>query len=302
VVEGQPRGALAADTEAALRQLFEQLNPAAAADRFLFLARPGRAPDAPGPVAELLSVVVSAGPGLPALEGTLRALARQGPRPLEVLVLSDLDDGALEGPLERLRASVGVTVRSRREASADWAVRADAGLAAARGRRVGILEAGDLPGPNHLGRLARALDEGTAAWASTSPPPGRLHLSGWLEHGVYRGRWLLDRDRLGAFPLTFAAGVPEAEALLFTRLALLFPPQAVGGASSLESPRPPSHGLAAVLAATRGRPLRGLTTLEALLQGPSAAEALVEALPAAAAGPLRRVLGALQARDRGGSK
>jgi hypothetical protein len=179
----------------------------------------------------------------------------------------------------------------------DWAVRTNLGLALATGRRVAFLEAGDLLAPTHLARLARALDEGTAAWASVDPPPGAPTLARWLEHGVRRGAWLIDRDRLGAVPLTFAEGAPEAEALLFTRLALLFPPAGVPGESTLDAPGPPSRGLDAVLEATRLRPLRGLSTLQALLEVPSVTAALdrhLEALPAVATWPLRRALGVLR--------
>jgi hypothetical protein len=73
---------LALDAEAALRALFEQLNAEAAADRWLWLARPARAQASSGRTPGLLSVVVFDGPGR---EHSLTALDRQSQKPLEVV-------------------------------------------------------------------------------------------------------------------------------------------------------------------------------------------------------------------------
>lgn len=89
VTPHQPSG-LAVEVDAALRQLFEQLNPDAAADRFLLCARRGVVASSPGRAPGLVSVIVTAGDAsLDALTGTLASLAGQAHRALEVLVASD---------------------------------------------------------------------------------------------------------------------------------------------------------------------------------------------------------------------
>ncbi|MBL8954968.1 MAG: hypothetical protein JNK82_29595 [Myxococcaceae bacterium] len=73
---------LALDAEASLRALLEQLNPEAAADRWLWVCRRGPPKPLPLRAAGLLSAVVFDGPGR---EVTLAALERQSQKPLEVV-------------------------------------------------------------------------------------------------------------------------------------------------------------------------------------------------------------------------
>ncbi len=265
VVPHAPSG-LSADTEAALRQLFEQLNPDAAIDRLLVVAVRG------APVAEvervpgLISVIVSSGTDLPPLEGTLAALAGQARGPLEVLVASALPHELFDRAVSRLRARASLDVHRVETAASDSAGRTNAGLARARGQYVAFLEAGELVGPLHLASLHATLEASTAAWAIASPPSlaPPFALVRWLEAGVVpRARWLIDRARLGPFALTFAEGTPLAEHLLFTRLALLFPPAlaSTGPSDSLPTSVHATDDLRAKLA---GRPLQTLTSLEAL--------------------------------------
>ena len=83
--------------------------------------------------------------------------------------------------------------------------------------------------------------------------------------GRREGAVALDITRLGSFTITFAEGAPDADAVLFARLALLFPPAFTSAPSTVELLRQPTLDLPAMLAKLKGRPLRGLTTLEALL-------------------------------------
>ncbi|MBK7862834.1 MAG: hypothetical protein IPJ65_30350 [Archangiaceae bacterium] len=81
VTDFAPSG-LALDAEAALRALLEQLNPEAAADRWLWVARRGAAQRDEGRVPGLLSAVVFDGPGR---ERTVASLERQSQKPLEIV-------------------------------------------------------------------------------------------------------------------------------------------------------------------------------------------------------------------------
>ena len=88
VVTPHEDSGLSADTEAALRQLFEQLNPDAAADRLLLVAKRGAEASAPERSPGLTTVIISAGDDEGALEGTVRSVAGQLQQPLEVMVVS----------------------------------------------------------------------------------------------------------------------------------------------------------------------------------------------------------------------
>lgn len=264
---------LAVDTEASVRALFEQLNPDAAVDRLVLVARRGSAPAPVERVADLTSVVVTAGPELAALQLTLGGLAAQHQHPLEVVLVSGHAPDLLERATSRLGDRSGLTVRLLASASADPAMRANAGLAAARGRYVACVEAGAVLQPPHLGALVGQLMQGTAAWALSMPPQhvtAPFRLAQWLELGaVDCARWLVDRDRLGCFALTFAEGSPHYAQLLFTRLALLFSPAFVAGPVTVEVPRPAPKNVGGLLEQLRGRPLRTLATLESLFERPT---------------------------------
>ncbi len=268
VVPHAPSG-LSAETEAALRQLFEQLNPDAAIDRLLLVSTRGAMP---APIARepgLLSVIVSAGADVPALEGTLASLHAQRQTPMEVLVASALGPETLSRVLARQRERAGLVVRAVDSAAADFAGRTNAALAVARGQYVGFCEAGDLFGPLHFSALVSALANATQAWVVPAVEQRAFSLPAWLDApgGVDRAGWLLDRERLGAFALTFAEGTPLAEAALFTRLALLFTPSVLTGEVTLGR-AVASTDVEALRTQFAGRPLRTLSTFEGLFAQP----------------------------------
>ncbi|MEW5743413.1 MAG: glycosyltransferase family A protein [Myxococcota bacterium] len=322
---------LAVEVDAALRQLFEQLNPDAAADRFLLSARRGVVASSPDRTPGLVSVIVTAGPeprreaagagpgpgevptggapfgeggaanssavsgpargrGAPsrgggdasspahrgleldALTGTLSSLAGQAHRALEVLVASPFTAEEVEQAGRALKSRAGTTLLPVSSAAQDPAARINAGLALARGQYVSFLEAGELLDARHLSSLLERLSAGTEAWALATPraslaPP--FDVLAWCRAGAaHRGLWLVDRDRLGAFPLTFAEGTPHFELLLFLRLAALFPPAWKPSAPTLDSPRAASADVEGLLHAMQGRPLQALVPLARLLRAP----------------------------------
>lgn len=268
VMPRQPTG-LSADTEAALRQLLEQLNPDVAADRLLYVARRGAVASAPERTAGLVSVVLSAGDDDGALTGTLKSVLGQLVKPLELVLVSSLPEARLAELALPAKGRASVTVELVGGAPTDALARTNLGLARARGQYACCLEAGELLDRAHLSGLLKALQDGTAAWA-LSPPPvdvgGRFALRAWLDAGaVQRGRWLVDRERLGAFALTFAEGLPLAEAMLFCRLAAVFHPAFAPGRATLDTQRTPDASRASLREAMRGRPLRQLASLDAEL-------------------------------------
>ncbi|MDX2008654.1 MAG: glycosyltransferase family A protein [Myxococcaceae bacterium] len=269
---------LSADTEAALRQVLEQVNPDAAADRLLLCAKRGTVASTPDRTEGLVSVVVSAGADEALLAGTLASLLNQHRRPLELIVVATLPLERLDRALEKAKARSGVTAVGLTHASSDSAARTNAGLAAAQGQYVAFAEAGALFSPLHLSGLVRRLEEGTQAWALAAASvsgqpvverPPVFSVGAWLVAGwVSRLEWLVDTSRLGPFALTFPEGVEQGEAALFTRLSLLFPPAWAPGTPSVEPLAATSVNVSALLEATRARPLRGLVTLEQLLAKP----------------------------------
>ena len=265
----QPTG-LAVDAEAQLRQLLEQLNPDAGAERLLLVARQNTAPALIPREPGLLTVLVSAADALAGLQATLTSLARQKQRPLQVVI-------ATAGPLEeaermaRLHSERGAFAAEILAApSADFAVRTNAALPRARGQYLALLEAGDTVEPQHFGQLLRSLEQGTGAWVvaalkqpGTGQLPARFSLPDWLAAGsTARCMLLLDRERLGPFPLTFAEGVDQAEALFLARLAALFPALAASGLPSVERPTPAaSFDPLALAQSMKARPLRAIGPL-----------------------------------------
>ena len=271
VTPHEPSG-LSADTEAALRQLFEQLNPDAAADRLLLVAKRGAEASAPERVPGLTSVILSGGDDAGQLEGTIRSVAGQLQKPLELIIVSTLSEARLDELAKPAKGRATITVSLVGGASADPLARTNAGLSRAKGQYVCCLEAGELLDRSHLSALVQRLEANTAAWALSSPPVdvgARFDLKAWLDAGaVQRGRALIDRDRLGTFPLQFAEGVALGEAMTFCRLAALFPPAWTPGPATLDTPRTPSSSPADLLEVMRARPLRTLSALDAQLQPP----------------------------------
>lgn len=276
VVSPHVNSGLSADTEAALRQLFEQLNPEAAADRLLVVARRGSPPPAVELTPGLTSVVLSAGDDEGALAGTLRSVAGQLQQPLELLVISSLPEQRLQELCGPAQGRAGITLVLVGEAPADPLARTNFGLSLARGQYVCCLEAGELLDRSHLHALVKRLGTGTEAWALSSPPAEvgrRFELKAWLEAGVVqRGRYLVDRQRLGSFPFKFAEGLALGEAMFFCRLAALFPPAWSGEPVTLDSTRAVNASAAELLEAMRARPLRTLSSLDEQLKEPPALE------------------------------
>ncbi len=272
VVTAHRSSGLSADTEAALRQLLEQVNPDAAADRLLLVAKKGVTASSPDRTAGLVSVIVSASDDVAALEGTLSSLGNQLRRPLELVVVATLDGEALDRAVGAVRARSGVTVVAVPNASVDAAARCNAGLKVANGQYVAFAEAADLFSPLFFSSLVKQLEGGTAGWAlgtASSPVPPRFSLAEWLKQSrTPRATWLLDLTRLGPFALTFAEGTAGFEALLFARLALLFQPIVVPTAT-VDVSKPAKVDVVALLTALQGRPLRGLSSLDELLREPS---------------------------------
>ncbi|MFZ5446906.1 MAG: hypothetical protein ACOZQL_43365 [Myxococcota bacterium] len=269
VTPHQPSG-LSADTESALRQLFEQLNPDAAADRLLVMARRGVEATPPEREAGLTSVVIS-GDDEAALEGTVRSVAGQLHQPLELVVVATCAEPRLEELVKAARGRAGLSLTLVGGGPVDALARTNRGLALARGQFVCCVEAGELLERTHVGALVRQLEHSTAAWA-LAPVAGLgapFELRAWLEAGaVHRGRWLLDRARLGSFPLQFAEGVELGEAMLLCRLAALFPPALVAGPPTLDSARRPASAPAGLLEVLAARPLRTLGSLAETIRPP----------------------------------
>ncbi len=257
---------LSADTEAALRQVFEQVNPDAAADRLLLVATRGVEASKPERTKGLTSVVVSAGDDTGALEGTVRSLAGQLRKPLELVVVSSRPELELDRALKAAKGRAGLELVVVGGAPGDALARTNAGLQQARGQYVCCVEAGELLEREHLSSLVKRLEDGTAAWALSSPPgawSGRFELREWLERGaVHRSRYVVDRERVGSFPLQFADGVELGEAMVFCRLSALFPPSWVPGAPTVDSQRVVPSSPEALRVALQARPLRTLSTLD----------------------------------------
>ncbi len=99
-----------------------------------------------------------------------------------------------------------------------------------------------------------ALRNGTAAWAVVGP---HQSLRAALLQG-YSG-FIVDRTRTGPFSLELAREAPAAEAMLFARLAAVFPPLFVHAPTATAQP------IQGVLEALKARPLRMLVTLDELV-------------------------------------
>lgn len=258
---------LAVDAEAQLRQLLEQLNPDAGAERLLLVARPGPVPVEVAREPGLLSVLVSTTGEPDALRATLGALGGQPQRPLQVVVATagSVDDAERLARPAADRSAFALELVAA--PSADFAVRTNLALARARGQYLAFLEAGDTVDRVHFRQLLRSLEQGTSAWTlarvqqpGTQAAPERFALPASLT--IARCGLLLDRARLGPFALTFAEGIAEAEPLFLARLAALFPVAAAGGAPTAERPgRRPPFDPAALAEAMKARPLRAIGPL-----------------------------------------
>jgi hypothetical protein len=264
---------LSADTEAALRQLLEQLNPEAGVDRVLLAARRGKAvqPSKPQRVKGLTSLMVLGdGDGF-SLDATLAAALAQTVRPLEVVCAMQREAPSAARLLERARDKDGLTVKVVLTGEVAPARMAQRAQAEASGQYLALVRAGDLADKGHLSRLQAALQKGTAAWAhalvlrgGVAPPPVNAALSRLATGLTAACGWMLDLDALGTFPVTFAEGVETWETLLYARLVALFPPVLLGptGVERTQVAKEPVGDWSALEA----RPLRMLTGLDAQLE------------------------------------
>lgn len=256
---------LSADTEAAMRQLFEQLNPSAAIDRLLVVARRGAVASSVEREPGLTSLII-VGDARAALEGTVRSAAGQLHTPLELVVVSSLPVHEVEEIVQPAKGRMGLTVTVLGGTGGDALTQTNLGLSRARGQYVCALEAGELMDRSHVASLVESLQQGTNAWALSNAPDiheHRFSLREWLEaRAVQRGRFVVDRERLGAFSLELASGVPEAEAMLFCRLAALFEPAFVHAPPTLDSPREVKSDVAAIREVLSARALRRIGTLD----------------------------------------
>lgn len=274
VVTPWEKTSLAAGTDAALRQLFEQLNPDAVAHRFLVVAHRGVEATPPDRTSGVVTVVVCAGDDLGALTGTLGSLVGQLHRALEAVVVSRFSEEAVLSAGAGLKARAGASLRAVQLDSSDEAAQCNAGLAQARGQYVAFLSAGELLDARHFSSLVERLEAGTEAWATATPavePPLPFDAGAWGRAGAaHRGLWLFDRNRLGSFRLTFPEDTRQADLVLFLRLNALFPPAFKVGLPTLDSPYAASTDVGAVLEAFSGRPLQALVAQARLLRPPPA--------------------------------
>ena len=263
---------LSADTEAALRQLLEQLNPEAGVDRVLLGARRGKSVVASKPerVKGLVSLLVLGdGDGL-SLDASLAAALSQSVRPLEVVCALAHQAPSAARLLERAKEKDGLTVKVVVTGDVGAARMAQRAQAEATGQYLALLRAGDIADKGHLARLQAALQKGTLAWAhalvlrgGVAPPPVHSPLLRLATGLTGACGWMLDLDALGTFPVTFAEGIETWETLLYARLAALFPPVLLGptGVERTKVANEPVGDWSALEA----RPLRMLTALDAQL-------------------------------------
>jgi hypothetical protein len=264
------RGPLPAEAERSLRDMFAQLRPDAEDDVVLYaLAREGNADVMAGPVPDLLSVVVWAGPEHRAsLDEAVFSLACQDYRPLEVVVVepsgagSPTGDSTAEACLETYRRIEDFTSQVVRVAPGEGL---DAALRVARGQYLAFLDASGLVYPRHFVNLIAALKSGDAAWAMSrayrdvlrtgdaeayveTKVPFPLGDILELEH-LRRHPWLvnaavIDRARLAGIPLHLSDPGTESPAALLLRLASVFEPLFINGLPTCEQrgPEPTAPG------------------------------------------------------------
>lgn len=270
-----PRAAvpLAAELEASLRAVFEQLNAHAAVDRFVLTARPGAAARPVEPEPGLVSVILARGGE--AATGTIGSLGRQLVRGLELVLVTDEAPAEAEATLRSFQGRAGFTATVvSTPGVTDASAQLEAGLGRARGQFVAFVRGGDLFEPSHLRGLRQALEDSTAAWAvvpSAGAPAGPFDVLRWVEAKEVRpAAWLLDRARLGKVSLAPPAGLPQAGLVLFLRLAALVTPAIVAGPDTVSPLHEVDVQLAALEPMWRSRPWTTLASFEQRLVRPSA--------------------------------
>jgi hypothetical protein len=259
---------LAQDVARGLRRVFAQLNPAANADWVTFVARrtPNPPPQAVTMRPGLLSVIIRnhSLDRLGLLDEALFSLACQEHAPLEIVLVTqctDLDAVAkLTAMLERHQHVNGYTFQViSRPSSEDIRGRLlNIGVEHAQGEYLAFLDDDDVVYPEHYRKLIAALRDGTAAWAVartravwfTTDVSGELYCKRKSDFDAHQAfslsdlvrenyipahAYVLDRARLGRFPVRFAEEVNRCEDYVFLlRLAACFRPVFLGGAPTCE--------------------------------------------------------------------
>lgn len=271
VRESQPEGLLARDTEQALLQLFQQLNPSSSASRLLYwvcdtveTVTPARQPGelVPG----LLTVIIRNQnlSRLGYLDHAIFSLACQDYGPLEIVITSQSQEPgvveALQQVLERHKPVGGYSYQILLEPSSQD-IRArllNLGMRAGRGQYVAFLDDDDVIYPQHYARLIELLRNGQSAWAVgrtqrayfrkdsqgglycynkvTMPRPESFDLAALvIDNYITCHSYVLDRTRMGRFALEFPEQMTVLEDYVFLlKLSALFRPDFLSGPPSCE--------------------------------------------------------------------
>jgi hypothetical protein len=271
VRDSQPERKLARDTEQALLQLFQQLNPSSSASRLLYWVCNTIETTSPTPqsgecVPGLLSVIIRNQnlSRLDYLDHAIFSLACQDYAQLEIVISSQSQEQgvveAIQQVLERHQSVGGYSYQILREPSSQD-IRArllNLGIRAARGQYIAFLDDDDVIYPQHYARLVELLQKGHAAWAVgrtqrayfrkgpqgelycynkfTMPRPDSFDLAALVnDNYITCHSYVLDRTRVGRFPLEFPEQMTVLEDYVFLlRMSALFRPDFLAGPASCE--------------------------------------------------------------------
>jgi hypothetical protein len=251
---------LAREAQEGLQALFDQLNPDSRDDLIVYKVGRARASSAetdrliPG----LLSIVLWVEQGSRLLDECVFAITGQNYRPLELIAVTrETEADVLRGMLEQYSRiepfgyQVLVVEKLQRAEALNRAIEL------ARGRYLGFLSADQVVFPEHYVRLIQKLAEGDAGWAMSGfiraylddgaggapfiqwkrecAPRYPFDLSFFQYNRPIGCSLVIDRSRLGRFPLTFSSSEgPLQNDPLLIKLAALFRPAVVQGPPSCE--------------------------------------------------------------------
>ena len=261
-----PTATFTPDLDARLSALFGQINASAGADRLYYLLERGASPRSLELDDRLLSVIIRnhSLSRLHLLDHAIFSLACQRYTPLEIVVVSQCyEEGVIEeltALLEKHRAIGGYSFQVIHEPwKSDIRSRLlNIGLHKGRGRYVAFLDDDDVVYPQHYEQLVQALRDGEDAWAfsrarrawMTCLDDGELFCTAKLDvfdrteydHGALISdnyitchSYVVDRKRLGPFPLSFPEAFVQLEDyVLLLHLLALYKPSFVAGPSTCE--------------------------------------------------------------------